>query len=218
MCLLVWHSGVRASDEVFYRHVADRIRAAPGAVVIWEDPSLVDTNNVKPILNPSKVERIKIAPEFEVAGVRLGMKMDDVVGVWGKPRAIVLPMYRCWLIATNREAGPRLEYSDVTSSDIAVDFESTSNSVMAITVTFPQIGNRASARPKAEECLRVFGEPSLRSIAPDPFLNQTNRAVRYDCLMVYDMSAGSTALVFRGGELVTVEANRYIKSADIRRP
>ncbi len=77
MCLLVWYSGARASDDVFYRQVSDRIRAAPDAAVIWADPSLVDTNNVKPNLPLLKVERIKIAPEFEVAGVRLGMKMDD---------------------------------------------------------------------------------------------------------------------------------------------
>jgi hypothetical protein len=52
---------------------------------------------------------------------------------------------------------------------------------------------------------------------PANLLNQTNRAVRYDCLMVYDTSAGSTALVFRAGELITMEARPYVKAANILR-
>jgi hypothetical protein len=206
-----------AREDEFFRRFEQQLEAKPRFDLIHDDPSLVNANNTAPKLTRSKFGEIKIIPGIDLAGVRIGMKMEEVVTAWGKPKMISLDGWLCPLIATNHEAGPHFFYSDEAYVTAYVHFERASNSVMAITLTFPSFNGKPPSGPGAEECLRVLGEPTFRSISRDPLVPQSKRPERYRCRMIYDRPEASLALIFNGGVLTTIQANHYASSVDVRR-
>jgi len=64
------------------------------------DTSLVDTNNCGPNLTNAQLSYSRFAERGELAGLKLGMTMSEVVAAWGKPR---------WLFA-HCFIGPRFGY------------------------------------------------------------------------------------------------------------
>ena len=64
------------------------------------DPSLVETNNFGSVLTNAPISYSGFSTRGELAGIRLGMTMDEVVAAWGRPRQAVA---RCYV-------GPRFWY------------------------------------------------------------------------------------------------------------
>jgi hypothetical protein len=92
-----------AADGGFYRDfltLADTNDLNPH---LLKSPLLVDTNNTRLKLTNTVVQLEKLLGTGELASLRLGMTMDEVVELWGKPKAFY----------TTCGGGPRFLFADV---------------------------------------------------------------------------------------------------------
>lgn len=175
-------------------------RGGPGEEVRAQ--FLIDTNNTAPRLTKSKLSDLTPGPQFAVAGIRLGMTMEQVIGAWGKARAVSL----------YNHGAPRLTYEDSIYPDAPyvvadVFFHPKTNSVMAIWLTFPRYrwDGKPTASPKVDECVRVLGEPTARNFIPNPFEPRKQPPKHWYCRMVYKQPP--VLLYFADGELMGLEVN-----------
>jgi hypothetical protein len=109
-------------------------------------PLLVDTNNTMPTFTISPISLKKALASGEVAGVRLGMSMDEVVALWGKPRDV---WWHCG-------GAPCLGFNEM-----ALDFEA--NRVVDIHIFTGEkyhFEEGVSEESRAEDWIRVLGEPT----------------------------------------------------------
>ena len=85
------------ADSTYY----DRFTAASQVEkgFLWHE-DLIQTNNPGPCLTNAAISFSRFAEHGELAGIRLGMTMDEVVAAWGKPREAIT---HCFL-------GPRFWY------------------------------------------------------------------------------------------------------------
>jgi hypothetical protein len=167
-----------------------------------EVPLLTDTNNTAPKLTKSKLSELTPSPQLAVAGVQLGMNMDQVVAAWGKPREVSL-----------YHGAPRLIYRDSHEAydeyaSTYVFFSPGSNSVMAVWVVFWR-NDKPRLSPKVDECLRVLGEPVARNYIPDPFEPRKTPPKHWYCRMVYKQPP--LVLYFADGQLMAYELNPRAK-------
>ena len=168
-----------------------------------EVPLVTDTNNIAPKLTKSKLSELTVGPQPAVAGVQLGMKMDQVVAAWGKPREVSV-----------YHGAPRLLYQDSHDAyDVYahtyVFFSPGSNSVMAVWVFFSNNAGQPRLSPKVQECLRVLGEPVARNYIPDPFEPRKTPPKHWYCRMVYKQPP--LLLYFADGRLMAYELNPRAK-------
>jgi hypothetical protein len=147
-------------------------------------------------------------PQVEVAGVHLGMPREQVLSIWGTPH--------------KTEAGygfgtgshVRLSYSDADESSrepttAHVFFDKATNAVVAMWVVWFGWYEKQSLAPKAEECLKLLGEPTLRNYIPDPLEPRKNPPKHWYCRMIYRQL--STVLYFGDGRLIGLEVNPRAK-------
>jgi hypothetical protein len=145
---------------------------------------LTDTNNVRAKLTNCIVNLSNACWTGEIGGVRLGMTMEEVTGLWGKARYF---HGRCF-------GGPNFSYEDVN-----VVFDPSSNSVMHITVKkLPRLHAGLSAKCSAEQFESVLGKPAT----------QKQRPVFEQLEMTYESAQSSLRLVFSGGWLQYVQLDR----------
>jgi hypothetical protein len=117
------------------------------------DTSLVDTNNSRPILTNAPVSYAGFTSRGELAGIKLGMTMSEVVGVWGKPKRL----------------GPTFHYGTGKWGDLCLWFSGDRLVWIGITdaqaahVTFDNGLTSLMGRAESEGLL---GEPALRDIWP----------------------------------------------------
>ena len=116
-------------------------------------PLLVDTNNTAPKLTNAVLSIKHIKERGELARIRLGMSMDEVVSKLGKP-----PCF--W--SANRGGGPCFQYTGLD-----VIFTPGSNNVMKIWVpddSFESVRfeEGVSAGSTLDKWLDVIGEPARR--------------------------------------------------------
>jgi hypothetical protein len=124
---------------------------APGALPV-RSPLLTDTNNVAAKLTNCIVNLSNACSAGEIGGVRLGMTMEEVTALWGKPRYF---HGRCF-------GGPNFSYEDVN-----VVFDPSRNSVMLITVKGARLDGGLSTESSAEQFESVLGNPVTRKERPN---------------------------------------------------
>jgi hypothetical protein len=148
--LVVWSATGHGGD--FYRQFLILVDTnQPGALPV-ASPLLIDTNNSAPKLTNTLVNLSNACARGEIAGVRLGMTMEEVAARWGKPQSL---WGRCY-------GGPRFYYTDAS-----VIFDPSSNSVMRIfTHRLPRLDGGLSASSSAEQFEAVLGKPVARQERP----------------------------------------------------
>ncbi len=212
-CVIFWgFAAVAAEPEYYSRFISQVGTNHSGALYSWgtgeefRAPTLVDTNNTRPQLTRSKLSELTLKPQVAVAGVSLGMAMEEVIAIWGKPRAVGLynhdaPILRYW--------GSRYWADSYAAANIL--FHPRTNSVMAIWLMFPRY--RADGlpwlSPKVDECLRVLGEPVGRNYIPDPFDGSKQVPKHWYCRMIYKQPP--LLLYFADGQLMALEVNPMAK-------
>src|SRR5262245_48984390 len=80
------HVEATAVDTNFYQRFLEASNTAKGWF-IW-DSTLVDTNNYGPVLTNRPLLYAKFSERGELAGIKLGMTMGEVVTAWGKPHTL----------------------------------------------------------------------------------------------------------------------------------
>jgi hypothetical protein len=210
-CLLLGRFISPAADGDFYGRFVSQVGTNDQWIREIDIPTLIDTNNTSPKLTKSKLSEVALRPQVTVAGIRLGMTMDQVVAIWGKPRGVSLAhagaprlSYRDSLYPDSLSADPPYAVADVF-------FHPGTNSVMAIWVTFPRYrwDGKPTLSPKAEECLGVLGEPTARNYIPDPFVPRKQAPKHWYCRMIYRQAP--VVLYFADGELMGLEVNPRAK-------
>jgi hypothetical protein len=156
-CTLLCCLNCSAKEDDFYAKVLAEIGTNRESRVL-ETPSLIEETNRQPNLSESKLDLKTVHVRSEIAGVRLGMSMEQVVATWGKPRTIRFCNNHLQLLYADRNA-----YGVQTGFDLA------NNSVTNIYVSFPVVDGKPSPGPMVQECLRVFGKPQ-RVLGPDPLV------------------------------------------------
>jgi hypothetical protein len=207
VCLCCFSSFAAAEDfySQFLSQVGTNYSGADYSVYFWPGeevhaPLLTDTNNTAPKLTKSKLSDLGLRPILAIAGINLGMTMDQVVSVWGKPRAVSL----------YHNGARRLSYRDSIYPDqpyatADVLFHPGSNSVMAIWVVFWKEHGKPLLSPTVDECLRALGEPLARNYIPEPLEPRQEPPKHWYCRMVYKQPP--LVLYFSDGRLMALEAN-----------
>ena len=197
LLLLPLHQHSAAADS-FGRAVLKELGSNSFPGRMNEVAILLDATNAAPKLSPATLDGIKARPQVEIAGTQVGMTLDQLVARWGKPDLI-------WVYC---DGGLALNYGDDAYCGIRVVVAPATCTITNVLLTLPG-SRRGAARPRFEECLSLFGEPTLRQISPDPFYPPQvpggNAPVRYDCRMVYESAAAITTLWFVGGDLHSLE-------------
>jgi hypothetical protein len=165
-----------------------------------ESPLLVDETNTAPKLTKSKLSEVTLRPQVAVAGVRLGMTMEQVVSAWGKPRMAGLYNHGAPILSYVDS----LEYGEAYA-ETDVLFSPGSNSVMAIWVNFSSYSDRPGLSPKVEDCLRLLGEPAARNYSPNPFEPDSQPRSHWYCRMAYKQPP--LVLYSADGRLMALEVN-----------
>jgi hypothetical protein len=115
-------------------------------------PQLIDTNNTAAKVSNGVLDLKTVRARGEVAGVRLGMTMEEVAGSWGKPSHI-------W---SKCGGGPLFSYQDAN-----VIFDPSSNSVMRVRIhKLPRLGGGLSTASSVDQFIAVLGEPAARKEQP----------------------------------------------------
>lgn len=153
--MALWVAQCSAADGRFYQRFLSILGTNQATKFAIVSPALVDTNNTGFKLTNGVVSFSAMTNHGEVAGVRLGMGMEQVVATLGKP-----PVF--W--STNRFGGPCFEYSDLT-----VVFELASNTVRRINLPDHsrkriRFAEGVSGQATVDEWVRVMGEPSSRGV------------------------------------------------------
>jgi hypothetical protein len=179
---------VYAADGDFYRlfqsAVTNSYLPLQRQALRMDSPLLVDTNNTGYKLTNVLLHPEGLKANGEPSGIRLGMKMEDVVSAWGKP-----------LLIDPQCAGyPHFGYSDAH-----VYFEPASNSVRAFG---GYLAEPATNVPSVEDCVRKVGRPSRR-------INNNGAA---SCCLVYEGRRGKIRLFCVAGKLTSIEWGPDLRS------
>ncbi len=151
---------------------------------------------------------IRIQPGLEISGIRLGMTKEEVLRVWGRPQGTSPGFWYAGHTAVT------LVYADDSGAfrpeaHAHALFDSDNRRVAAIWVVFERWHEKPPCSPRAEECLRFFGEPALRNYIPDPLDPPKERPKHWYCRMVYKHHL--LVLYFADGQLMALEANPRAK-------
>jgi hypothetical protein len=146
---------VLAADGDFYRlfqsAVTNSYLPLQRQSLRMDSPLLVDTNNTGYKLTNVLLHLERLRANGEPSGIRLGMKMEDVVARWGKP---------LWI---DPQCGG---YPHFAYSEAHVYFEPATNSVRAFHADLAELARTLPTWPTVEDCLRKVGKPSQRIYLP----------------------------------------------------
>ena len=113
-------------------------------------PALLDTNNTAVRITHILTSLTQSRTSDELAGLRPGMTMDEVVAVWGKP-----PQY----IWTWCFGGPRLCYADASAI-----FDAATNRLIRVRLeVVPHLKDIPSPSIAIEDAIRLLGPPTART-------------------------------------------------------
>lgn len=107
---LLGFSGAWAAETSFYQHFTNVL--ARGERGFLSDASLVDTNNAGPNLTNAPISFARFHGAGELAGIKLGMSMSEVVAAWGKPP----------FLHSHCVIGPRFGYGERFFSGVSLFF------------------------------------------------------------------------------------------------
>jgi hypothetical protein len=169
-------------------------------------PVVIETNTItaRPVFD---LNRVIIKPQVEIGRIHIGMSREEVIGAWGSPRKAEAGY------GTSRE-NVRLSYAGADQSSrrktvVQVSFDDNTNAVAAIWLNCFDWYDKHSLAPKAEECHRILGEPTLRNYIPEPLEPQKQPPKHWYCRMVYKERA--MVLYFGDGRLMGLEVNPRAK-------
>src|SRR5437879_1972127 len=74
-----------AADDIFYKRLMEANKSSHGFI---SEADLIQTNNTGPSLTNAAIPYPAFSGRGELAGVKLGMTMTEVVAAWGKPSGI----------------------------------------------------------------------------------------------------------------------------------
>ena len=144
---------VFASDDSYYDRFLEVSKTQKGFI---SNVSLVDTNNVGPNLTNVPISFFKFTSNGELAGVRLGMNMSQVVAAWGKPRR---GFTFCGL-------GPRFWYGSAKYyGTVTLAFKTNRLAIIAVDVAQMKgvaFDNGLNAMTSDLDCEKTLGAPTLR--------------------------------------------------------
>jgi len=168
LLLMAFCLSVRGADEQFYRNflaLADTNDPAPR---LLKSPVLVDTNNTAAKLSGTVIQLDRLRAEGQVADLRLGMTMTEVVSRWGKPKAFY----------SNCDGGPRFIFADTS-----VVFRG--NGLRRIRLPERTVFDRGlQGDSSLADWIRVLGQPSNR------------RDNQYGSYVTYETAKAVIALAF----------------------
>jgi hypothetical protein len=210
-CFLIGYiSSCIAADEFYSQFLSHGGTNYSGALWSYgtgepfDAPLLIDTNNTAPKLTKSTLTELTLRPKLAVAGIRLGMTMEQVVSVWGKPRVVGLYNNGAPILSYRDSIYPAKPYATAN-----VLFHPGSNSVMAVWVLFRPEHDSPFLSPKVDDCLQVLGEPVIRNYIPNPLEPRKETPKHWYCRMVY--REPPLVLYFADGQLMALEVNPKAK-------
>lgn len=158
------------ADQEFYRTFLSVAANTNAQTTIGaRAPQLVDTNNTALKVTNAVLSLRAALSNGELARIRLGMTMEEVVAAWGKPAFI----YRFCM------TGPRFNYKGVQ-----VYFEAGSNAVERISLSTDhlpslQFDEGLSPASSRAEWVRVFGNQVLGTRTVLPALRSATAQVEF---------------------------------------
>jgi len=144
-------------------HVFDsKFHAEDGYI---QDSSLIDTNNLLPVLTNAPVSYAGFTSRGELAGIKLGMTMSEVVAVWGKPKRLS----SSWVI------GPRFYYGTGKWGELSLWFSG--DRLVWIEIGYTQaehvtFDNGLTGMMGRAETETLLGAPALRHIDQERHIDQ----------------------------------------------
>jgi hypothetical protein len=196
---LLYSLNCSAREDDFYTKLLAEV--GTNWVRVLTRGSLVEPINRQPDLSDSKLYLKSLHVQREIAGIRLGMEMGEVVAAWGKPTRILL----------ENGVELRLWYDGGEYARVLVLFRRGTNKVIYMKVGFPPIDGKHSRGPTVEECLRVLGKPT-RVRGPDTLFSGKEREKYHDSSeMIYEMPQASITLSCFGGQVAAFHVARPSK-------
>jgi hypothetical protein len=153
--------------------------ATNGQLIEMDSPLLVDTNNMGSRATNVLLHLEALKANGEPSGIRLGMRMEDVVARWGKPL----------FIDPQCSGYPHFGYSEA-----GVYFEPTTDSVRAFHVDLVELARTLPTWPTVEDCIRKVGRPSQR----------IDRDKGTSSCLVYEKPGGKIRVFCVSGKLVSI--------------
>jgi hypothetical protein len=141
-----------AADDAYYRTFLSIIGTNDRAPQAINAPALIDTRNTSRKLTNAVFDLEKFRTRGEMAGIHLGMTMDEVVRQWGKP-----PHFH-----PNCGGGPRFTYAD---RELALIFKQNKLATIILPETI-QFEHRLSGESSFKDWVRVLGPPTRRKDYP----------------------------------------------------
>jgi hypothetical protein len=205
LCVILGAIGLGAlsgvADEKGYNERFHTAVALDKTGFFW-DSSLVDTNNQGPVITNLPVLFKMFHESGELAGVKLGMSMTEVVALWGKPRRL----YRYCFI------GPRFWYGRGGFGglgDLSLCFRGDRLVVIGIcppTALALKFDNGLTGTMREADYERVLGAPTLRH--PDP------RGTLFVGEIAYRTNGFRTDISFTGKEGIDFISVRLEREAE----
>jgi hypothetical protein len=143
-----------ASDDSYYDQFLEVSKIQKGFI---SDVTLVDTNNTGPNLTNAPISYSAFAGNGELSGIRVGMKMSQVVAAWGKPPRFFT---FCGL-------GPRFWYGRSRNfGPVTLAFKENKLAIIGVDLSqMPCVAfdNGFNGTRSDIECEKTLGKPTLRS-------------------------------------------------------
>jgi hypothetical protein len=76
-----------ATDDSYYDRLTEVSKTQRN--FIW-NTNLVDIKNAGPVFTNSSISFLRFSAGGELAGIKLGMTMSEVVSIWGKPERLLI--------------------------------------------------------------------------------------------------------------------------------
>jgi hypothetical protein len=146
-------ANVIASDDSYYDRFLEASKTEKGFI---SQPTLLQTNNAGPNITNASISFSKFAENGELAGIKIGMNMSQVVEAWGKPHSVFT---FCGL-------GPRFWYHPTKYyGDITLAFKENKLAIIALNIAQIQgaaFDNGLNAMTSDFACEKILGSPALR--------------------------------------------------------
>lgn len=187
--LIAWSifaSNLWAADGGFHREFTALLPTNSPNILPITSPALVDTNNTTAKIPDASVDLVAMKESGEIAGVKLGMTMDDAVARWGKPK---------WAWTRCVHGLPTFIYADAS---LAFDHNCLETVTLLTTTRLPHGLSRWSS---VNDFVRALGQPTSRQ-------DRKN-----NCSLVYTSTNASLRLEFSGDEFVGARLERSVKRA-----
>jgi hypothetical protein len=154
--------GSAALAGEYYRQFASSVGTNKDTYISLDEyPSLVDTNNTGVKLASASLNLQRLKKRGEVSGVRLGMTMDQVVSLWGKPSGGYAPWGCLHGLTTFFYGNVSLAFEGAQVETIHIGLNSTLGGGLSITSGVVRaLGTPTSSRRAGQRCCLAYVSPT----------------------------------------------------------